>query len=64
MYKLVYEENGVSNMLTSTKKRPLELLMRHLFNLHCAYRQDSTNFEVIFFGKKEQYNESKIQIGL
>jgi hypothetical protein len=54
MYQLRYIENGKDTTLTANKKRPLEILMRQLYNLHCAWKEGSGDFEIIYFGEAKQ----------
>ena len=58
MYQLKYIENGEPTTLTANNKRPLEILMRHLYNLHCTRKKGSGNFEVIYFGEKNDKQRS------
>ncbi len=52
MYQLKYIENGYFTSITANSKRPLEILMRQLYNLHCAWKEGSGDFEVVYFGEK------------
>ena len=54
MYQLKYVENGASTTITANHKRPLEILMRQLYNLHCAWKEGSGDFEIIYFGEVKQ----------
>ena len=53
MYQLKYIENGEPTTLTANNKRPLEILMRQLYNLHCAWKKGPGDFEVVYFGEKK-----------
>jgi hypothetical protein len=57
MYKFIYKENGIPNTIISIEKRPLELLMRHLLHLHCAYKAETSEFEVLYFGKNADHGK-------
>ena len=61
MYKLIYIEHVLENNVTSDTKEPINIIVRHLYEIHRdeSKRGNWSNFEIVYLGTVEGAPETK-----